>query len=111
MGYYTTYSLRLYGNEKDVKEFGNRLKSCYPRNERDIDDLLSDLLMQGKFYDITDRISEIAEDFPDMLICLEGVGECRDDIWEQRWKGEETEGHRMVMPPFTELKTPSERLN
>ncbi len=108
MSYLTTYSLALFGKEEKIQEFGDRLKACYPMCGGDIQDLLDGLSMTGKFYDITDRISEIAEAFPDMLICLAGNGEEWDDMWEQRWKGEKTELHRMIMPPFTELKTPAE---
>lgn len=100
MGYYTNYSLRLCGNDEDVKAV-----------EQDILDTLykplaEDLVKFGyadeyKWYSSDEDMREIAKRHPNVLIILCGEGEDEMDIWEHRYKGEIDEYHQIEMPPFT----------
>lgn len=99
MAYYTTFTLSLYGERKDKNGFTDALidKS---NNNLDVITLTGEGCVSAKLYNLDDWIDEIAPDYPELLIVLEGNGEEQDDIWETRWKGEETETHIICMPPF-----------
>lgn len=100
MGYYTSYGLNCYGDPDKIDAFEKTLLEK-SQNDIEVEELLDTGNTFAKLYELCDWITEIAKLYPDVLVILTGFGESQDDIWECRWKGEETECHTMVMPPFT----------
>ena len=111
MGYYTSYTLNLYGSEEDKKKFSDELYNRYKPDFSPIKELLEDGGVYAKLYDLEDNISKMAENYPDLLVVLTGDGEESCDIWEMRCKGDLCEYHSMEMPPFTTkgLEIPDQR--
>lgn len=111
MGYYTVYQIDFEGPEKDIESFKKDLLDVAEKNEARlcIEDLYLDGYVEAKLYELTSWIDELAPKYPELLIMLGGDGEASDDYWEKRWKGDKTEMHEMVMPPFTELLTKEEK--
>lgn len=115
MGYYTYYTISFEGEEKQIDAFKKELLD-FAKNEDDNYDVDLDVLLkygssEGKLYDLEHWISSVAPKYPDVLICLEGDGEESDDLWEERWKGNNRESQRAIIPPFEnpELKTKYEK--
>ena len=120
MGYYTSYSLSIEadkGYELDEERFQGALLEATKYADGHYDSEVKDLINTGgvwaKLYDIVDTITEIAVNFPHLLIMLSGDGEDSDDLWEQRWKGSEKEYQISTIPPFQNpnLKTEYEKKN
>jgi len=119
MGYYTSYSLSIEadkGYELDEERFQVALLEATKHADGHYDSEVKDLIntgVWGKLYDIVDTITEIAVNFPHLLIMLSGDGEDSDDLWEQRWKGSEKEYQIFTIPPFQNpnLKTEYEKKN
>ncbi len=105
MGYYTYFSLYMEGPEDKIKEVEEAVKG---RND-EIEILVKNGEINAKWYDFTVDFARFAERFPDVLFCVSGDGEEGDDVWEQRFKGKNTEYHEVIMPPFTALLTNNER--
>lgn len=105
MGYYTDYTLNLYGSEEDKKKFADDLRDKYRYKDgtpdKEIENLLTFGSLYGKYYDLEDVISRITEKYPELLVVLTGDGEDSCDIWEMRCKGDLCESHSVEMPPFT----------
>ena len=99
MGYYTTFTLSIYGERKARNGFVRDLINRSDNNT-DVLTLTGEGCVNAKLYNLDDWIDEIAPNYPELLIVLNGCGEEQDDIWETRWKGEETETHIICMPPF-----------
>ncbi len=99
MGYYTTFTLDLYGPQEDKDGFADALitRSNY---HDDVKTLFRDGCVNAKLYYLDNWIDEVALKYPALLVVLHGCGEEQDDIWETRWRGEETETHIFAMPPF-----------
>ena len=103
MGYYTAYGIHIVpdkGYEKEVDEFEKELLE-YSDKDCEVEELVKTGGCYGKLYDINNWISELAPKYPHILICLGGDGEESDDLWEARWKGNDTETKNAVIPPFT----------
>lgn len=104
MGYYTNYSIALYGKEEDCEAFEQELldksKDKGGVADSDLEELLNYCCVHAKLYDVRDWIDEVAPHHPNVLICLSGDGEESDDNWEARWKGNEHETQKAVIPPF-----------
>ena len=106
MGYYTIYSLYIEGSEEDEQKCRDDIRTeldSYIGNE-----LISSGSVEAKWYDWQKDMEKIAKQNPNVIICLSGNGESQDDIWECRWKGDKSEYHEVVMPPFTEIKLKDE---
>ena len=99
MGYYTSYSLQCYGPEDKIKAFEEGLLSI-SEDDSEVKELIEDGFVYAKLYDLDKWISAIAPGYPDVLICLSGDGEESDDLWEERWKGNDREIQRAAIPPF-----------
>ena len=103
MGYYTSYSLQCYGPEDKIKAFEDDLLKRSEYNgevDGDLEQLVNDGYVNAKLYDLVGWIAEIAPKHPDVLVCLSGDGEESDDMWEERWKGDEEEFQKAIIPPF-----------
>ena len=117
MGYYTSYSLSLFGNAEQAHEFENELlevtKYADGQDDCEVKELVNTGGTYAKLYDIEDTISDLAPKYPDLLIILNGDGEESDDLWEARWKGSEHEKQYADIPPFTnpKLLTENEKQN
>lgn len=116
MGYYTSYSLTMYG-EKEKIEAAQQTLLEETKDSQGYDGDIKELIETGgvwaKCYDLEDQLTSVAEKHPDVLIILEGDGENSDDLWEARWKGTEYEKQEAKIPPFTNknLLTESEKEN
>lgn len=104
MGYYTSYSIEFepeIGFEEQEEQFKTKLLEVAKENycEQEVEELL-EYGINAKLYDIDKWIGTIAPEFPNLLIILDGDGECSDDLWEMRWKGNEHEYQEAVIPPF-----------
>lgn len=99
MGYYTTFTLDLYGTQEDKDGFADALITR-SNNHDDVKTLFRDGCVDAKLYYLDNWIDEVALKYPALLVVLRGCGEEQDDIWETRWRGEETETHIIAMPPF-----------
>jgi uncharacterized protein YodC (DUF2158 family) len=106
MGYYTYFSLALHGKTDDVEACEQTIKS-------DLDDFSEALLIgesvEAKWYEWEIDMDKIAKKHPNVIIQLCGDGEASDDMWECRWYQGNKEYHCIEMPPFTEIKLPSEK--
>lgn len=103
MGYYTAYGINIVadkGYENEVEEFEKALLK-YTDNDMEVKELLKTGGCYAKLYDIESWITEVATNYPHVLICLGGDGEDSDDLWETRWKGQEIETQKATIPPFT----------
>lgn len=99
MGYYTSYGLQCYGPEDKIKLFEEGLLSI-SENDSEVKELIENGCVYAKLYDLDKWISAIAPGHPEVLICLSGDGEDSDDLWEERWKGNECELQKSIIPPF-----------
>lgn len=109
MGYYTSYSLDIRCEEKDVelvKKFQKELLDV-SYDDPDVRVLIEDGGVWAKLYDIEELINELAPKYPELLIILYGDGEDSYDTWERRWKGSESELQQAAIPPF---KNPNLRI-
>ena len=108
MGYYTYYSLCLYGKDEDVKACEDTI-----RNEVYDKELMSTLVegesIEAKWYEWEKDMDRVAEKHPDVFIRLFGDGEESDDKWECRWYQGKKEYHCVEMPPFTEVQLSAEK--
>ena len=99
MGYYTSYSLEIIGDEVLAKKFEKDLLK-----ESDDDFEVRELITTGgawaKLYDLSDWIKHIAPKYPELLIVLSGDGEDSDDKWEERFRGSDFEHQDAEIPPF-----------
>jgi len=105
MGYYTAYSLDLYGDPDDIYRFKEALIDEYRdkktgQQDPEIKELLEVGAVYAKLYGLDNVLHNLAYNHPDVLIVLSGDGEESDDNWEQRMKGADIEFHEMIMPPF-----------
>ena len=107
MGYYTSYGLDYKADEGYQNEEGEFIKALVEiskDSEGNDDSEILELTQAGgvwaKLYDLSDWITELAPKFPHLLICLSGNGEDTQDIWEERWKGNDHELQQSVIPPF-----------
>ena len=104
MSYYTSYGLTTYGDIQECQAFEQALleytKDGYGNVNCEVEELVDTGGAYAKLYDLRDWITELAPKFPNVLIILSGDGEESDDLWEQRWKGEETEYQEAAIPPF-----------
>lgn len=96
MGYYTSYSLDIEGPldavdkaEAELASKGSEAKEAVETGG-----------VYAKWYDAESDCAEVAKNNPDVLICLSGDGECSDDLWEMRFKGEDSERQDFCIPPF-----------
>ena len=117
MGYYTYYQIAFEGEEQKVEAFKKDLLEESKGDDGTVDDDLERLLKFGwgeaKLYDIEDWIDEVAPKHPDVLVILDGDGENSDDLWEIRWKGNNSERQDAKIPPFEneDLRTDSEKIS
>lgn len=94
MGYYTEYSLDVKGIKNEEKF--NRLVEAmeekdlirYAFDDGDYSDGTASFLPYGeaKWYGHEQDMIDISRQFPDMVFCLEGVGEQNDDMWKRYFK-------------------------
>lgn len=79
----------------------------------DLEKLLNSGWEEAKLYDIEDWIDEVAPKHPDVLVILDGDGENSDDLWQTRWKGNNSERQEAKIPPFENenLRTDSEKIS
>jgi len=120
MGYNTSYSLFVQA-DKGYLNHEDRFYGSLLERTRMSDDSFDPEFVElvdtggcyGHLYDIEEYIDEIAPNYPHLLITLSGRGEDEDDSWEKRWKGEQNEVQRAVIPPFQNpnLRTESEMSN
>ena len=105
MGYYTYFSLSYHGSpedEKSIQEFRVEDDDKEFSNPWYINGILDECADHDyKWYDWEKDMRILASKFPNVLFILNGNGEELDDIWEFRIKGDISEFHCMVMPPFT----------
>ena len=112
MGYYTSYSLEMFGEVEEVEKAENDLLVMTEYENGDYDPEIKELVNTGgvyaKLYDIQDYLKEVAKKNPNVLIVLNGDGEESDDLWEERYKGELFEHNYATIPPFKnpELQIP-----
>ena len=115
MGYYTYYGLTILGEDDKVESFKKDLLEQSEDStgvpDSDLSELLESEYVYAKLYDITDWIDEVAPKHPDILIMLSGDGEDSDDSWETRWRGNDSETQKMIMPPFTNPRLTPENFN
>ena len=119
MGYYTSYSIDFEcepGFEQEEEDFKEALiseaeKYNYGPEVKE----LYEFGVYTKMYDIDVWISELAPNYPHLLIILSGDGEESNDLWEVRWKGKDREIQECIIPPFTNCnlftKREKEQLN
>lgn len=100
MGYYTDYSLSCIGDDEEIRAFCDDLVNEHP-DEPELQQLVDGEVMNMKWYHLSDWIGKTAARHPDVLVILDGDGENSNDLWQERWKGDEHECHSMMMPPFT----------
>ena len=104
MGYYTSYDIAFEGDFEQEEAFKEELlkESAYSDGENDpeVVELLETGGVWAKLYDLEAWIDELAPKYPDLLIILTGDGEESGDNWERRWKGNENETQRAIIPPF-----------
>lgn len=105
MGYRTNYSLNWECDEdKTITVASDRYS-----NADFLDTLLRDEFLDDvKWYEWESDMIALAKENPDVLFILDGDGEESGDIWEFRIKGNQSEFHRLEMPPFTTLLTKQE---
>ena len=105
MGYYTSYVLTLVGEENKVKAFEQDLLDESADPDGTPNDCVQKLIYCGyinaKLCYLTAWINTVAPRHPDVLVILHGEGEESDDLWETRWKGNESETQSAIIPPFT----------
>lgn len=77
------------------------------KNDADIIELVDDGAVYCKGYDIDGWVRGAAKKNPDVLFVLSGDGEGSDDLWELRCKGDLSELHEAVIPPFTDPRLKS----
>lgn len=117
MGYYTLYSLTMYGREDKVAAARQALLEESRGADGSYDPYVQELVTTGwvcaKCYELENQLSAVAERHPDVLIVLEGDGEDSGDLWEARWRGTEHEMQEARIPPFTNknLFTETEKEN
>ena len=102
MGYYTYYSMSM-KNIKDRAEFEDIIskikeyklfeycifdKQCYYDFSHDGEIGGGD---EAKWYDHEQDMRAISTFFPDVVFCLHGEGEDRDDLWNKYFKNGEME--------------------
>ena len=100
MGYYTSYSLDLYGEPEDKEKAYNDLYMI-SENDELVDELINLGSVYAKLYDLNAWVEEAAKRNPNVLFVLSGAGEEQDDLWEERYKGCVSERQEAVIPPFT----------
>ena len=103
MGYYTYFSITLYGEDE---AYDKAAKEICELGEHAENSLLGGSL--EKWYSHREDLSKVAKNNPEVLIRVCGDGEESDDLWEERYKGELFEFHSASIPPFTtkELQIP-----
>ena len=105
MGYYTYFIISLHGEEEKVEAFKKDLLEISKGDDGEVDDALDELLkyqcVEARLYNLEQWIDAVALKHPDVLIVLDGDGEESDDCWEARWKGDQKEIQRAIIPPFT----------
>ena len=93
----------LEGELKETEAFEKDLLEISKYNgeiNSSVDELISSGSCYAKLYDISGWITEVAKKHPEVLVVLTGDGESSDDLWEERWKGEEHEHQNFTIPPF-----------
>lgn len=104
MGYYTSYSLDFYGDEKKIEKAKQDLIKIATWDNGEVEFGVEEVVETGfceaKWYNHYDHLKVVAKLNPDILIILHGSGEEQDDIWEERYKGNEYECQQMTIPPF-----------
>ena len=110
MGYYTYYSLTMIGEEKDI---GKAKKDAKQDKNECLSCLLNEQFIEAKWYDFHTEFEAFAKKHPKVLFIVCGDGEEPEDLWEERFKGNQVEYHSVTMPPFTnpELLLPDEKEN
>lgn len=107
MGYNTSYSLSIqadYEHELDEERFYGALLERSKCSDGSFDceykELVEEGYAYGHLYDVEEYIDGLAPEFPHLLIILSGDGDDNDDKWEARWKGNDKETQRAIIPPF-----------
>lgn len=111
MGYYTYYNLDLYGKDEDVERCEESFRkelSGVGYCDDEIEGFLDGDALEAKGSCVESICETVAKTHPDVLIVLSGDGECSDDLWEARFKGDLYERQDFTIPPFTtpELQIP-----
>lgn len=106
MGYYTYFSLSMQGKEEDINKVISAAEALEDKDDnKDWKEGIRELVTFGgidaKWYNFEEDFIPFAKQFPDVLFIVDGSGEEEMDIWQLRIKGDETEQHQVVMPPFT----------
>ena len=104
MGYYTYFSLEVYGESDKVEKCEQDIANTVDIGQ----ELIDGNAVEAKWYEWESVIDDIAKRNPDALIQLFGDGESSDDMWECRWYQGKKEYHEIAIPPFTEIKLPNE---
>lgn len=99
MGYYTSFSLSLYGKPEDrVKaEIDLHMVS---EHDQQVEELIKYGSVYAKLYELSAWVEEAAKRNPNVLFVLSGQGEEQDDLWEERYKGYVSERQEAIIPPF-----------
>lgn len=110
MGYYTGYSLKMYGPESAC--LAAQEDAAHSDNDC-LEELFRTEFLDSKWYNFEAEFHEFARQHPDVLFIVDGDGEDSWDIWQERFKGDLCEYHEVIMPPFDteELLTESEKLS
>ena len=83
MGYYTDFSLSVYGSASDEAMKALKAASGYSWDDHQ--------LYNSTWYDWDDHLSNVSASFPDVLFILDGAGEENPDLWRAWAMGGEVE--------------------
>lgn len=111
MGYYTDYTLTagVYDEDANVlrpipmgtlETLGaeiDKLQVFECTLDLSMDDLDYGLYGNSKWYQYDHDMCLLSKRFPDILFCLHGEGEDRDDIWDAYYLNGKTEFHKCIV--------------
>lgn len=102
MGYYTNYSLDIYGEPEAIKKCEDDIRASLS------DDIAVPLIDYGyveeiKWYDWQACMSAIAKRNPDVIIVLSGDGEDNLDVWQGEAKAISQNTMRLKCPNLQNL--------
>lgn len=112
MGYCSNYFITVHtDDEKKAKEIFKAIEDRSGYSIEESASLTDGIILDSKWYDSDDDLTEVSKEFPETIIEMDVEGEERDDNWTIRVKNGEKEIVRAVTvtPPFTKILIPGER--
>lgn len=105
MGYFTYFTLnKISGSDEDYNALIGDIR------EKTGYDFSNDTVVEGKWYDCDEDMTELSKKYPDLIVQMDGDGENSDDIWASRYHNGERESKGFEMLPFCRIATREERM-